>query len=150
MTASNLVPIDFITHNEVLIDAAPAEVWPYVLDTDGWHRTMLMVPVGGARGEVGERFHAVPREQAGVVAFHVENVELDPARRRTIRLESTEGAFMGFSTWALVERAGATALTYDVFSYYEVPAEYVDALRSSGQTYMDEGLAALKALVEAR
>jgi uncharacterized protein YndB with AHSA1/START domain len=149
MTDTKMVPIDFITHNEVLIDAAPAKVWPHIANTNSWHRN-TMVSVEGEPGKVGERLLVSPRDHPDVVSFHVINAEIEPEQRRTIRLETPDHKFMGFSTWTLTEKAGSTLLTYDVFSHYDVPAEYVDGLLSSAHSYMDEGLATLKALVEKR
>ena len=149
MTDQNLIFVDFITHSEILIDAKPADIWPLIVDPSSWHATMDMVPVDGPAGEVGQRFHAVPKGYPDAVAFHVVNAEVEPDRRRTMRLESTEGAFMGFSSWTLSERGAQTALSYDVYTHYAVPAEHLEALRA-GQGKMDEGLVRLKDVIESQ
>jgi hypothetical protein len=47
-----------------------------------------------------------------VALLHIENVELEPGLRRTIRIASPDGTFVGFSSWTLADSGGGTAVTY--------------------------------------
>jgi hypothetical protein len=59
MTDPDFVKVDFILHCEVLIDAAPAVVWRSLSRAGEGLGAPTLVPVGGPRGELGERFHAI-------------------------------------------------------------------------------------------
>jgi hypothetical protein len=146
--ASSPGVIDFLTHSEVRIRAGASAVWSVVArPAAGVQR---LVPIGGEPGQVGERFHAVDSSAPDVPLFFVENVELAPERRRTVRLDGLEGAFMGFAAWVLRPDGAETVLTYDVYCRYaglppgSSPADHMAA----SQRMMDEGLLRLKRIVE--
>jgi hypothetical protein len=137
----SIVTVDFVVHCDVLIDAAPSQVWPHIVDTNGWHRSTLLLPVG-------DRFHAVPRAQPDLVGFHAVNVELEVESRRTMRLETPEGVFMGFCTYTLIEDQGRTLARYEVFAQQPVPAEHAAGFIDRARERVDGDLAALKAVIE--
>lgn len=148
--ASPLTTIDFLTHSKVRIAAAAAAIWPHILNTDAWREGQRLIPIGGEPGHVGERFHAAAAETPETPHFFVENVELAPQRRRTIRMESLEGAFLGFSTWELTPGPGETVVAYDTYCRGPLlaPGRSAVELLANAQKVMDEGLQRLKAVVE--
>ena len=79
---------------------------------------------------------------------HLENVELEPGRRRTIRVNAPDGTFYGYSSWTLADSDDGTMVTYDVYCRYPMPAGTDrDALMADlGRT----ALANLKTVVEAK
>ena len=140
--------LDFLTHSTVRIRASASAVWAVIVEPVAG--LQQLVRIGGEPGRIGERFHAVDSAAPDVPLFLVENVELAPNHRRTIRLNGLDGAFMGFATWALTPDAGETILTYDVYCHYAgLPAgrSRADHMADS-QRMMDEGLLRLKAVVE--
>ena len=70
--------------------------------------------------------------------FYVENVEFDPPRRRTMRLNSPDGALIGFASFELTAQDGATIVEYHVYSSSVLPEETVAAMS-------EDDLAALRA-----
>jgi hypothetical protein len=107
--------MDLVTHNGVLIVAAPAKIWPYIVDPNAWKTGATLLSMGGKPGGIGERFSAVATADPEKVLFIVENVEIVTERRRTIRLEDTDGTLIGFAAWQLISRNDSTLVQYDVY-----------------------------------
>jgi hypothetical protein len=148
MPQSDTVLVDFLSHAEIAIGAGPDAVWPAIADTNGWHGTHL-ARAGGPRGEVGERFHASPPDHPDMIMLHLTNVELEPGRRRTIRIHTPDGQFSGYSSWTLTGDGASTIVAYDVFCLHPFPKEAVgDDLLAQAQAGNEEGLRRLKAFVE--
>src|SRR5690349_15066298 len=106
---------DFIVHNEVFIAAPAAEIWPHILNPDGWRSGGIqLVGDSGEAGQVGERFKAVAAGQDEPIYYYVTNAELMPERRRTIRLDKTAGGLIGYASWVLTPVGGGTRVEYHV------------------------------------
>lgn len=96
------------------------------------------------------------------MAFLVENVEVVPGERRTIKLYEPDGALLGFATWTLDPDAGRTRVGYDVYSESRLPpgadgrvdpatlAALTREARETSQRRFDAELVALKRLAESR
>lgn len=147
---SELAVIDFLTHNKVRIRATPAAIWPRIVDLEGWRSNQTLVPIRGERDQVGTRFNAVATEARDTPLFEVENAEMVPAQRRTIRLEGLDGHFIGFATWELTPIGNETVVAYDVYCRDAMlpPGHSQADLLAMAQQVMDEGLQKLKAVVE--
>jgi hypothetical protein len=155
------VAIDLNTHSEVTIDRSAAAIWPHIVDPSGWKQGARLRRHAGPAGEVGEVFAAQDPGDTATVSFFVENVELEPSRRRTIKLSAPAGALVGYASWTLRETAGRTVVQYDVYSetlldaaqaQAMTPAQLAETERSSHATNkarFDQELLALKRLVEA-
>lgn len=104
--------IGLATHNAILIAASPAEIWPHVVDPSAWKAGAKLIPLGDSAG----RFKAVGPDDPDVALFYVDNVELVPERRRTIRLNAPDGALIGFASWELTQQDAATLVEYHVYS----------------------------------
>jgi hypothetical protein len=143
-----LATLDFLTHSKVSIAADASTVWAMI--TKPMAGAQQLIPIGGEPGKVGERFHAVSSAAPDTPLFVVVNVELVPDKRRTIRLDGLDGAFMGFATWTLTPEGGETVLAYDVYCYYAgLPASVsLKDHMAASQRMMDEGLVRMKALIE--
>jgi hypothetical protein len=143
--ASQLIDMDFVVHCAIDVDAPRSTVWPYIVDTNSWMEQQLR-SAGGTAGKVGERFD-VHMPGSDVVLFHLENVELEPGQRRTIRVYATDGTFYGYSSWALRDNtSGGTAVTYDVYCRYPMPAGTdLDSLLADASS---RALANLKVIAE--
>lgn len=148
--APELAVIDFLTHSKVTIAADAARIWPHIVDVSGWRSSQKLVHTGGKPNSLGEQFVAVAMEAPDTPLFKVENVELVERQRRTIRLESLDGAFIGFATWELTPGKGATVVAYDVYCRGPMlaPGHARSDLLVMAQRMMDEGLLKLKAVVE--
>jgi hypothetical protein len=107
-------PFDFITHNEVVINASPAAVWPHLRNVNAWKAGAKAFPFDGTPGAVGERFKAAAAADA-VSFYFIETVELTQPTRWTIRLNTQAGELMGYATWTLAAAPGGTLLRYDTF-----------------------------------
>lgn len=142
--------IDFLTHSKVLIAADATAIWPRIVDVNGWPSVQQLVHTGGEPGALGEQFVAVASAAPDTPLFKVENVELVPLQRRTIRLESLEGVFIGFATWELTSRDYGTIVAYDVYCRSPMlpPGQSPADLMAMAQRLMNEGLEKLKAVVE--
>lgn len=108
---------ELYTHTEILIDAPPARVWPYVLDTSAWKTGGTRRYISGKRGSVGEIVASIPRGQQQP-AYFIETVELMQNKRRTIKLFALgeRGPLLGYASWELREEEGKTRLFYHVYS----------------------------------
>jgi carbon monoxide dehydrogenase subunit G len=147
---TELAVIDFLTHSKVRISATPAKIWPRIVDMEGWRTNQTLVPIRGEPDQAGARFHAVATEAPDTPLFEVENAEMVPERRRTIRLEGLDGHFIGFATWELTPVGAETVVAYDVYCRDAMlPPGHAQAdLLTMAQQVMDEGLQKLKAVVE--
>ncbi|MGE0552086.1 MAG: hypothetical protein AB7R55_01525 [Gemmatimonadales bacterium] len=157
--------IDLVTHSEVTIDRTAAAVWPRIVDPSAWKQGATLRHHAGPAGAVGEVFAALEPGDPGKVAFYVENVELEPGRRRTIKLIApgaggSGGALIGYASWTLTERGGRTVVRYDVYSETVLEAAQAAATsaaerqktertaRETSQARFARELVALKRLVE--
>lgn len=152
-----LVPsIDFITHSAVMIEAEVEDVWPYILYPNSWKTGDKLVPVGGEQDALGERFKAMSDDGTGLVHFYVENVEVVPLKRRTVRLETVDGDLVGYATWVLTPGNGITHVEYHVYCCVSVggagtskPSRVEqDEMIRIAHLRMDEEFVAMKCLVE--
>ena len=140
--------LSLVTHNAVVIAAAPEGIWPHIVDPDAWKAGARLVPVEGAE----HRFKAVMPDDPDTALFHVTNVEFDAPRRRTMRLNALDGALIGHASWELTLVDGGTRVAYHVYSQQTLPPgqppidreAYVQANRARFQ----EELNALRTLVE--
>lgn len=146
---------DFITHNEVVIAASPAEVWPHLRNVNAWKMGARTSHAGGPKDGVGERLAAAP-DGAPAPAYFIETVELAPARRWTIRLNTPGGDLMGYATWTLAPANGGTIVRYDTFLLSRLPGDMpvgevaAAAARTNREAAqrMDSEFARLKQLAE--
>jgi len=127
MKAANRM--DIVTRNEVIINATPDAIWPYILQMNKWKKGARLIPISGSPDTVGEKFKAVFGGDAAL--FYVENVELVPEQFRTIRMNELDGTLIGYASLRLTPSGQATLVQYDVYAYVQSP--YVD-LASSLET----------------
>lgn len=134
---------DLVTHNDVLIAAPPARVWPHILTLE-WKMGPTLVGLPGD----AHRYKAVMG--GGEALFYVEDVELVAPRLRTIRLNEPDGTLLGYASLRLTPQGTATRVRYDVYSSLAMPsAADAAALRKESVTRFDRELRALKRIVEA-
>ncbi len=148
--------INLITRNEIEIAGGAATIWPDIIDPSRWKQGLKLVHQSGPAGGLHEILAAIDRDPAHP-AFLVENVELAPNRRRTIKLWLPDGSLIGFASWSLVESADGrrTTVRYEVYSETRgegtSPADLREAEereQATNSTRFDAELAALKALIE--
>lgn len=113
---------DLVTHSMVTIDRPAARIWPLVVEPNQWKQGAKLWHVGGPVGAAGEVFAAGDPANRSAVAFYLENVELVPNRRRTVKLYLADGTLLGYATWWLEEAGGRTRVGYDVYSETLRPA----------------------------
>jgi len=154
--------LDLVTHNETLIAATPAKIWPFIVDPGAWKTGPKLIPCNGDPAHPGEKFKAVMPNAPDKVLFYAQNVEIDAPRRRAIRLNALDGALIGFAIWELNPQNGSTLVSYRVYSQIALPADAAGGATvenaSAAQTnYFNSNyrrfaaeLAALKLLVERR
>ena len=140
--------LSLVTHNAIVIAAAPERIWPHIVEPDAWKAGARLVPVGGFE----HRFKAVLPGDPDTALFHVTNVEFDPPRRRTIRLNALDGALIGHASWELTPVDGGTRVAYHVYSQQESPADQPpidrEAYVQANRTRFQNELNALRRLVE--
>ena len=105
---------NLVTHSEVSIERSAQEIWPYIMDPLEWKQGLRLRHLTGSPGEVGELFGAFPEGSPEAISLHLQNVELLPNRRRTIKLTTPDGTLLGFATWTLLESSNRTTVSYDV------------------------------------
>ena len=118
------VTTDLITHNEILIRASPAKLWPWVVDPNSWKEGPKLISTGGPAGQLGERLKAVMGD--GQIVFFAENVDIVPNRRRVVRLNTLEGKLIGYASFQLTPHGAETLIQYDVYSTLEISLESAD------------------------
>ncbi len=160
VAAQDRVALNLVTHSEVMINRPAAAIWPLIVDPSGWKKGATLRHQSGSAGQAGEVFAAMEPGDGAQVAFLVENVELAPNQRRTIKLYAPTGDLIGYATWSLRAAGGRTVVGYDVYSETLIdpaqaksmtPAQIREAERTSAapnQQRFDQELLALKALVE--
>jgi hypothetical protein len=152
---------NLVTHSLVTIARPAAVVWPYILDPNEWKQGAKLWHHSGPPGQEGEVFAAGDPAMKAKILFFVENVELVPAQRRTIKIYEPGGTLAGFATWTVRSDGNKTLVGYDVYSETRIdagqanrsnPAERQAAERRERQTNQqrfDRELVELKRLVEA-
>jgi carbon monoxide dehydrogenase subunit G len=120
---------ELIAHNEVLIDRPATQIWPYIIEINGWKQGNRLVHVAGERGGLGEIFASVPRDKPdGEPSNYVQTVELTPRERRTIKIYGLErGPLIGFASWELEEKDGRTRVSYHVYTEVLLPLTSVES-----------------------
>ena len=140
--------LSLVTHNAVVIAAAPEGIWPRIVDPDAWKAGARLVPMDGAE----HRFKAVMRDDPDTALFHVTNVEFDAPRRRTMRLNALDGALIGHASWELTLVDGGTRVAYHVYSQQTLPPDQPpidrEAYLQANRARFQEELNALRKLVE--
>lgn len=159
-SAQDRPAINLNTHSTVTIDRTAAAVWPHILDPSGWKQGAKLWHHAGPVGQVGEIFAAGDPADKRQVMFLVENVELTPNTRRTIKLYLADGTLIGFASWSLRAEGGRTVVGYDVHSETRLAAAEAQAMpaaqiretergqQAANQQRFDQELVALKRLVE--
>lgn len=161
-TAQARLASNLVTHSEVTINRRAELVWPKVVDPNEWKQGLKIWHHAGPVGDVGEILAAGDPADRSKVAFLIENVEMVPHRRRTIKLYLENGKLLGYASWTLREGAGRTIVSYDVYSETllepaEAQSTTVEQLRAAekaalatNQKRFDDELRGLKRLVETR
>lgn len=151
--------VDLITESTVVINRPATAIWPHILDINDWKQGNRLEHVAGGAGGAGETFASVPREGSAPPRMFVQNVEIVPNLRRTIKMYSAaDGALIGHASWELKEVDGVTTVTYRVYTEALVPGQRTaDELAGMQQRYRTQNderfqaeLVALKKMVEAK
>lgn len=149
------------THSAVTIDRPATVIWPHILDPSAWKQGAKLWHHAGPVGQVGEIFAAGDPADTRQVMFFLENVELTPNERRTIKLYLADGTLIGFASWSLRAEGGRTVVGYDVHSETRLDSAQAQAMpgtrirktersqQAENQRRFDQELVALKRLVEA-
>lgn len=156
-TATHLV-----THSRVEVARPASAIWPFILDPTAWKQGLRLVHHSGPVGEVGETFAAVSPSAPAEPAYFVQNVELVPNQRRTVKLYEKGGVLIGFATFTLEASNGGTVVGYDVYTETVLPPERASQLTAAAVVEMERAaresstrrfqaeLESLKRLVESR
>ncbi len=108
----------FVSHYEIRIDAAPAEIWPHLIDLGSWMYEFEVAPVSGNYGEAGYVVQLYPDQP-----FYVQITRAIPNRLLTIaNLPSTirGETSTGVGVITLSESAGGTTVNLTMSRRYEV------------------------------
>src|SRR5262245_5461404 len=99
------IVIDFISHNEIVVNADARSIWPHILKLSDWKQGAELVPIDERSDSVGGRFKVVEGNPPAVA--YIENVEVVPQRLRTIRVDNPDGLY-GYASWRLTEQGSST------------------------------------------
>jgi len=109
--------IELNSHTSVLIDRPAEAIWPHIVDPNQWKQGASLIHVAGAEGGVGEISGAVMPDAPEAILFYAKTVELEPNRRKTVKLYAPDGGpLMGFASWVLEPAGGSTRVSYHVYS----------------------------------
>jgi hypothetical protein len=149
-------------HSQIEIERPAAAIWPHIMEPNSWKPDRKLVHYAGPEGQIGEVFAIGGTGNGGKIWFLVENVEIVPNLRRTIKMYDPEGHLLGFSTWLLTELDGRTIVAYDVHGESvlssnrakETTSESIAVQERDGHEVnkkrIDAELVTLKRLVEAQ
>src|SRR5258706_14406728 len=161
-SAQSRPAMNLVTHSEVTIARAAAVIWPHIVDPNDWKQGSKLWHHSGPSAEEGEIFAAGDPATKAKVAFFVENVELVPQKRRTIKIYLPDGTLLGFATWTLRSAGAGTVAGYDVYSETRIDPGQAKAMsladrlaaerldREANEKRFDRELVELKRLVEAK
>ncbi|MDT9597382.1 SRPBCC family protein [Sphingosinicella rhizophila] len=144
-------PIDFITHNQIEVNAPASAIWPFVMQMERWKKGASLVPIDGAPNRLGSKFKML--QEGGNVGWTFENVELVPQQIRTLRMNGPDGTLIGYATLRLIPHGRSTLVRYDVLAVFPAtpdlakPDDRARILAESSKRF-DEELATLKELSE--
>jgi hypothetical protein len=117
-------PMDFITHNQVAVNAPAAAIWPFVMQMERWKKGASLVPVDGAPNRLGSKFKML--QDGKPAGWTVENVELVTQQVRTLRMNGPDGTLAGYAILRLTPHGRSTLVRYDVFAALPVPSELAE------------------------
>jgi pimeloyl-ACP methyl ester carboxylesterase len=154
--------IELNSHTSVLIELPAEAIWPHIIDPSEWKQGASVIHVAGPKGGLGEISGAVMLDAPETVLFYAKTVELEPNRRKTIKLYGTDnGPLIGYASWVLEPMGDSTRVSYHVYSEMllseaglenasseEVEAYQAQYFKANHERFQNE-LEGLKALVEA-
>lgn len=141
-----LSKVDFVTHNEVMIEAPPEKIWPHLLTLE-WKAGAKVVLVDGDPTAAGATFEA--RLDDGTPLFRIANAEILSNDVRTIRLNDLNGGLIGYACLRLLREGPVTRVRYDVYSWLALPTpDIIAAAQAENSARFDRELASLKHIVE--
>lgn len=152
--------VHLIAHSSVEINDSAAAIWPHILNPLPWKQGLRLRLLAGTADQVGALYGGFAEQTPEVIELLLQDIEMEPERRRTVKLMGPDGTLQGFATWTLEERDGSTRVAYDVTSESTLPRGQVDGLDTqtlarmerelyaASQRRFDSELAALKRLVE--
>jgi hypothetical protein len=109
--------IELNSHTSVLIDLPAEKIWPHIIDPSAWKQGASIIHIDGPEGGLGEVTGAIMPDAPETILFYAKTVELEPNRRKTIKLYGTEGGpLIGFASWQLEPVDGSTRVSYHVYS----------------------------------
>jgi Polyketide cyclase / dehydrase and lipid transport len=161
------VPVDLVFSGEVELDAAPHDVWPYVLDYASWQNFPVARRIGGEAGQEGELVLLQAEEDGHTIGpFYGRTIKLEAERRIVWKMYVDPQQGVGWIEGALdfsgtvdfrLEPSGEGRTTIHWNNIYEYRVtdrgpEATDAWRRRQQEETEAALAAvwprLKQLVE--
>ncbi|MBB4684620.1 SRPBCC family protein [Amycolatopsis jiangsuensis] len=150
VTATPSRIVDLVTHNTVEILAEPADIWPFLLDTDSWKQGAKPTWESGEPNAVGEVRVARAVIDGVEYALTVETVVLDPPHRKVVKLLTGSPEDPGWAAWQLVPLGRSTLVSYDVYSRHDIADAGMTTgdYRAANRLRFDAELAELTRLVE--
>jgi hypothetical protein len=109
--------IELNSHTSVLIDLPAEKIWPHIVDPSSWKQGASIIHIAGPEWGLGEITGAFMPDAPETILFYAKTVELEPNRRKTIKLYGTDdGPLIGFASWQLEPVGDSTRVSYHVYS----------------------------------
>jgi hypothetical protein len=121
-------PVYLVWSGELMIDAAPAEVWRHALNYASWQEYSTIRHLSGKPGEEGELV-MLKKEESGLQfpPYYARTIKLDPGRRVIWKVylepQSYEMDFFGIVDFRVEPAQGQTRFAYECLYEFIVPYE---------------------------
>lgn len=157
--SAQLSPVYLVWTQDLVIEAAPAAVWPHVLDYPKWQQFAITERISGEANTAGE-IVLLKKIEAGFdfPPYYARTILLELNRRiiwKTYHHESAPMGFVGFVDFTLKPEEARTRFTYNII--YEFLLDNSDSAereafrreqQAASQRVFDSIFPKLKRLVE--
>jgi len=119
-----VLSVDWLPRIDVVLEQAPADVWPWIVRTEAWMLDLRSEHIEGPAAQIGEVRRVTKIGEAGqsVSSFVKQLIVLQPNERivfKMLRFEEPIGGFeelVGYAIYNLYDLRGRTLLIYETVS----------------------------------
>lgn len=158
LTAAKMEPspkFELVMREEIMVDALPQAVWPYMLNRKSW-MSFDLETLSGKRGEEGELILVSQQDNEKVPAqYLLKTVKVVQQQQVVSKVFPVEGDdFIGFSDFSLVRVNGGSKLILSFYMEIKMakksadPLEDLQNIKAGSQLKIRENIERIKQLAE--
>ena len=130
---------DLIVRTEIMIDAPPSSVWPFLFRASQWKSSIgKLERVAGEPNTEGETLRVIPEGAEADQGYYIQYVRVVDNRQLVIKIFNIpdDGA-VGYSDFSLFGSDGKTHMIYDVYVEYRLTGMSSEEVKEFGRKVYD-------------